>query len=101
MSLLYVLKGKQVRVVDTANGYLSIIFDDGESGLHVFNTYSTSAASAQDMTGKVVRDIAKTEEHWRMVFQDGTYLKIGMRDCDYDGPESFIYFAGGNFYVNQ
>ena len=101
MSLLYVVKGKRVRRVDTANGYLSIFFDDGESGLHIYNTYSTGAGTVQHMTGKVVEDVFSTDDYWRLILADGTYLQIGMRACDYNGPESCIYFAGGNFYVDQ
>ena len=101
MSLLFAMKGKAIKEIDTANDYLSIGFDDGSSGINIFNDYTTDVSHLSELIGKVVQDISEGGDHWKLIFSDGTYLQIGMRDCDYNGPESSIYFAGGNFYVNQ
>jgi hypothetical protein len=51
---------------------------------------------------KTIQDVIETNEDLRITFSDGTRLVIGMREDDYNGPESLIYFAGGSlFFVKQ
>jgi len=97
--MLSVIKGNAIKEITTADDYLSILFEDVDAGLNVFNNYSIDVGSLQDLVGKRIEDIFETAESIRIMFNNGTCLQIGMRDCDYNGPESLIYFASGNFYV--
>jgi len=100
--LLRVLQGMTVKKVETDNDYLTLLFnDDDDTGIHVYNNYTISEGQAHDLTGKTIKDVAKTKEDLRITFTDGTCLLIGYRESEYTGPESLIYFAGGNCYVDQ
>jgi hypothetical protein len=91
-----------VKKVETAYDYLALVFDDeGDTGINIYNRYTISEGSPYDLTGKTIEDVAKTSEDLKITFSDGTCLLIGMRESDYNGPESLIYFAGDNFYVDQ
>ena len=98
--MLSVIKGKVIKEITTANEYLSIFLDEGDAGLHIFNNYSTDAGSLQDLVGKRIEDVSATGESIKVSFNNGTCLQIGMRDCDYNGPESLIYFTPSGSYVN-
>jgi hypothetical protein len=101
VSLLAVLKGKQVKEATAADGYLAILFEDGDSGLNVYNNCTVREGSLSDMTGAIVVDVGRTGDYLKIAFNTGLYLLVGKRECDYHGPESLVYFAGGNFYVEQ
>ena len=100
--MLSVLRGMTVKKVETAYDYLTLVFnDEGDTEINIYNRYTISAGSPYDLNGKTIEDVTKTNEDLKITFSDGTCLLIGMRETDYDGPESLIYFAGGNFYVDQ
>jgi len=101
--MLSVLKGMTVKEVETVNDYLTLLFnEEGDTGIHVYNNNTINAKSPYDLMEKTIQDVIETNEDLRITFSDGTRLVIGMREDDYNGPESLIYFAGGSlFFVKQ
>jgi len=87
-SLLNNLEGMEVGAVTYDQGYLTLQFSDGQSGITITSDFSLSGLSTiQDMTRLVVEKIIESESMIDVVFKGGASLRIDLREQAQHGPE--------------
>jgi hypothetical protein len=65
-----------------------------ESRLSVENPYevrSPQGGGLQNLIGLSVKEAFSTEEELRLIFEDGGYLSVSLRDSDFRSPEAAVY----------
>ena len=89
MSTLDILNELHIAEVEVLHDYLQIVFSKGVQ-LSVFNSYHYDGDSIVLVTAKQVQSVNEGESSIRIMLEDGSCLRIGMNDNDYNGPEAIV-----------
>jgi hypothetical protein len=89
MAALQVLIGLVINKIEEVHDYIQIVFTDG-TVLSIFNNYVYDAGSVVELEGKEVKFAEEPCDTILIVFDDDSFVCVGLNDDDYNGPEAMV-----------
>ena len=95
---MYDLKAMTILGAKVVYGDLTLVLT-GNSSLNIFNKYEISSGGIEDLVGKSILSAVKIEKTFVISFEDGGFIKVGLDESDYQGPEAMVFQGSGMIQV--
>lgn len=89
MTSLQILTGLIIGKIEKVHDYIQFVFSDGTT-LIIFNDYVYAGDCVLSIEGNTVGSVEESASSVIIHFEGGKYLKVGLNDDDYNGPEAMV-----------